>query len=148
MRYAHRLSPEAVYSPIREEYGVIPMVVGDWNPGSGRIQNIGAGAGLAKASTGYTFSRIQRDSAHIAGSLADGRLHRPNPSTSRKQWMDSFILKILREDPIHAVEIFETLFRANGFDAMLRFLDEKSTLADDLRLMASVPSWWAFIKRL
>ena len=148
MRYAHRLSPEAVYSPIREEYGVIPMVVGDWNPGSGRIQNIGAAAGLAKASTGYTFSRIQRDSAHIAESLANGRLHRPDPSTSRKQWMDSFILKILREDPIHAVEIFETLFRANGFDAMLRFLDEKSSLADDLRLMASVPSWWAFIKRL
>jgi lycopene beta-cyclase len=103
---------------------------------------------LAKASTGYTFSRIQRDSAHIAASLKSGKLHRPNPSTSRKQWMDSIILKILREDPIHAVTIFETLFRANGFDAMLRFLDEKSTLADDLRLMASVPSWWAFIRRL
>lgn len=148
MRYANRIAPGAAFEHVREEYGVIPMVVGDWNPGEGRIQNIGAAAGLAKASTGYTFSRIQRDSAHIASSLKSGPLHRPNPSTSRKQWMDSIILKILREDPVHAVAIFETLFRANGFDAMLRFLDEKSSLADDLRLMASVPSWWAFIRRL
>lgn len=147
-RYAQRMAPGATFEPIREEFGVIPMVVGDWNPGEGRIRNIGAAAGLAKASTGYTFSRIQRDSAHIAASIAAGRLHRPNPSTARKQWMDSLILSILREDPSHAVSIFETLFRANGFDAMLRFLDEKSDLADDLRLMASVPSWWAFIRRL
>lgn len=148
MRYAQRLAPGASFESEREEFGVIPMVVGDWNPGVGRIQNIGAAAGLAKASTGYTFSRIQRDSAQIAASLKRGMLHRPNPSTSRKQWMDSLILKILREDPTHAVAIFETLFRANGFDTMLRFLDEKSDLTDDLRLMASVPSWWAFIRRL
>ncbi len=147
-RYAERMSPGAEYEPIREEFGVIPMVVGDWRPGDGRIRNIGAAAGLAKASTGYTFSRIQRDSAHIAASLASGKLHRPNPSSARKQWMDSLILRILREDPTHAVAIFETLFRGNGFDNMLRFLDEKSDLADDLRLMASVPSWWAFIRRL
>lgn len=146
--YARRKWPDAAFTTLRDEYGVIPMVVDDWNPGHGRILNIGAAAGLAKASTGYTFSRIQRDSAHIASSLAKGRLHRPHPSTSRKQWMDALILKILRDDPIHAVCIFETLFRKNGFDAMLRFLDEKSSLTEDLALMSSVPSWWAFIKRL
>lgn len=147
-RYAERFSSMARWEEVREEFGVIPMVAGDWTPGEGRIQRIGAAAGLAKASTGYTFSRIQRDSEHIANSLSQGRLHRPPPSGLRKTWMDAMILRILRENPTHAVEIFETLFRKNGFDPMLRFLDEKSSFADDLRLMASVPRWSEFLKRL
>ncbi len=146
--YMERIAPGVRYTSIREEFGVIPMVVGDWNPGEGRLQNIGGAAGLAKPSTGYTFSRIQRDSRHIARSLKSGSLHRHPPSTKRKEWMDSLILRILSEDPAHAVHVFETLFRNNGMDLMLKFLDERTTLAEDLRIMSSVPSWWEFVKRL
>lgn len=141
--------PSVGYDTVREEFGVIPMVPGDWNPGSGRMWNIGAVAGLAKASTGYTFSRIQRDSGAIARSLAaTGDVIRPAPSSAWKTWMDAMILRIIREDPARAIAIFEHLFRVNGIESMLRFLDEQTTLRQDLAIMASVPSWWEFVKRI
>lgn len=147
-RYLNASFPNTPFKIIREEFGVIPMVPGAWNPGEGRIQNIGGAAGLAKPSTGYTFARIQRDSSRIAASLKQGKLDRIPPSNRRNEWMDELIIRIIREDPSHAVHIFEQLFRKNGMDLMLRFLDEKTTLADDLRIMSSVPSWWEFVKRV
>lgn len=147
-RYLTNSYPNLGYGMIREEFGVIPMVPGAWSPGDGRIQNIGGAAGLAKPSTGYTFARIQRDSSQIAASIAEGSLERHPPSDKRKGWMDEMIIRILREDPQHAVHVFEQLFRKNGMDLMLRFLDEKTSLAEDLRIMSSVPSWWEFVKRL
>ncbi len=147
-RYLSVTFPGADFSMIREEFGVIPMVPGAWTPGEGRLQNIGGSAGLAKPSTGYTFARIQRDSSQISASLHRGNLVRNPPSSRRKEWMDEMIIRIIREDPSHAVHIFEQLFRRNGMDLMLRFLDEKTSLAEDLRIMASVPSWWEFVKRV
>ncbi len=147
-RYLSVTFPGAEYTMMREEFGVIPMVPGAWTPGEGRVQNIGGAAGLAKPSTGYTFARIQRDSSQIAASLQVGKLHRLSPSDRRKEWMDEMIIRIIREDPSHAVHVFEHLFRTNGMDLMLRFLDEKTSLAEDLRIMSSVPSWWEFVKRV
>jgi len=145
--YLNRHHPGISFEPMREEYGVIPMVADGWNPGSGRIRNIGAAAGLAKASTGYTFARIHRDSKAIVRELTSGT-PRPAPSPAFKSWMDSLIIDLIRTEPDNAVDVFEHLFRVNGIGFMLRFLDEQTTLGEDLRLMASVPRWWDFIRRI
>ncbi len=124
------------YTIERTEYGVIPMATGIWNPRQGAIHRIGAAAGLAKASTGYTFSRIVRDSRAIAASLAGtGTVRRPAPSGLRKSGMDAFILGFIRHRPAYAVTLFENLFRRIGFDGMLRFLDERTGLKEDLGVM-------------
>lgn len=145
--YLDREHPGTAFTTQREEYGVIPMVAWDWTPGDGRIRNIGAAAGLAKASTGYTFARIHRDSKAVVREIRDG-VPRPAPSTRFKSWMDSLIIDLIRTEPDTAVEVFEHLFRVNGIGFMLRFLDERTSLAEDLRLMASVPRWRDFIRRI
>lgn len=145
--YLNREFPDVDFQPIREESGVIPMVAHDWTPGEGRIRNIGAAAGLAKASTGYTFARIHRDSKAIVREITHGT-PRPAPSAPFKSWMDRLIIDLIRTEPAKAVQVFEHLFRVNGIGFMLRFLDERTTLTEDLRLMASVPSWWDFIRRI
>jgi len=145
--YLNRGFPDIAFEPIREEYGVIPMVADDWSPGAGRIRNIGSAAGLAKASTGYTFARIHRDSMAIVREITNGT-RRPAPSSAFKSWMDTLIIDLIRTEPGKAVDVFEHLFRVNGVGFMLRFLDEQTTFSEDLRLMASVPRWWDFIRRI
>lgn len=145
--YLDREHPGAAFRTLRTEYGVIPMVAEDWNPGTGRVRNIGAAAGLAKASTGYTFARIHRDSKAIVRELTVGT-PRPAPSPRFKSWMDAVIIDLIRTEPDKAVRVFEHLFRTNGIGFMLRFLDERTSFREDLRLMASVPDWWDFIRRI
>jgi lycopene beta-cyclase len=147
LAYLDRGFPDIAFASIREEYGVIPMVARDWTPGDGRIRNIGGAAGLAKASTGYTFARIHRDSKAIVREITLGT-PRPAPSSTFKSWMDALIIDLIRTEPDNAVDVFEHLFRVNGIGFMLRFLDERTTFGEDLRLMASVPRWWDFIRRI
>jgi lycopene beta-cyclase len=130
----------------REEYGVIPMADGviksvDDYP----VYSIGMAGGHAKASTGYTFSRIHQDSRRIADALKTSSLpERISLSRPRYRFYDLLILNIIKKDPSQAVKIFTELFRKNGFDNMLAFLDENTRFSDDLRVMASVPSYLDF----
>jgi lycopene beta-cyclase len=134
----------------RREFGVIPMV--DGVPSASNIHPvyaIGTAAGHTKASTGYTFSRIQQDSRRITHCLSNGIS--PNRSTLspwRYRFYDLLILLILRDEPEKGVAIFRQLFEKNGFDAMFSFLDEKATFAEDLKIMSSVPSYSDFFKAI
>jgi lycopene beta-cyclase len=138
------------YSIERQEFGIIPMTDGhvsgqNENP----IYSIGLAGGHAKASTGYAFARIQRDSARIAESLNRGECPaRDSLSPARFRFYDLLILNILKNSPDHAVVVFEALFRKNGFRAMFDFLDEKTNFAEELRIMASVPSYAAFFRSM
>jgi lycopene beta-cyclase len=138
------------YKIDRRESGVIPMVDGvpsatNTHP----LYAIGTAAGLTKASTGYTFSRIQQDSRRIAHCLSNGiPPNRSALSPWRFRFYDLLILLILRDEPEKGVAIFRQLFERNGFDAMFSFLDERTTFAEDLQIMSSVPSYSDFFKAI
>jgi hypothetical protein len=40
------------------------------------------------------------------------------------------------------------LFSKNGFELVFDFLDEKTSFAEDLKIMSSVPSYTAFFKAI
>lgn len=134
----------------RREYGVIPMVDGVPSAFNNHpVYAIGTAGGHTKASTGYTFSRIQQDSRRIAHCLSNNL----NPNRSalspwRYRFYDLLILLILRDEPEKGVAIFRQLFERNGFDTMFAFLDEKTTFAVDLKIMSSVPSYSDFFKAI
>lgn len=134
----------------REEFGVIPMVDGHIESRNTHpIYSIGMAGGHAKASTGYAFARIQRDSRRIADALLKDELPpRGSLSKARFRYYDLLILNIIRNNPSHAVTVFEELFRKNGFRAMLSFMDEKTSFIQDLAIMASVPRYNAFFKSI
>lgn len=142
--------PEIDYAIRHREQGVIPMVDGFVSEtNSDPIFSIGAAGGLTKASTGYTFSRIQRDSARILKSLEGGkRVSRAPLSPYRFRYYDLLMLQILKNKPANGVHIFKQLFERNGFDAILSFLDEKTTFPEELRIMSTVPSYADFFKSI
>lgn len=144
------MSNEASFNVTRSEFGVIPMI--DIPYGSANRVNIypiGISGGLPKASTGYTFSRIQKDSKRITKALLDGTL-RKNKSMSplRYKYYDLLILHLLRINPAHVTDIFMQLFKSNDFDTMFDFLDENLTVPEELKIMSTVPKYSEFFKAM
>ncbi|EFO80043.1 Lycopene beta and epsilon cyclase [Oscillochloris trichoides DG-6] len=128
------------YSIEHVEYGVIPMTDAPFSMRlSPHIMNIGTAGGMTKASTGYTFQRIQRQSQRIARQLRD--TEQPfytDLGVSRHALMDSVLLNVLDNRRERGKTFFQQLFGHNPPQGVLRFLDEESTLLDDVRLMGTV----------
>lgn len=122
------------------EFGVIPMTDRPFPRRPSRhVMAIGTAGGMTKASTGYTFQRIQRQSRRIARSLREsGQPFYDEPPLGRHALMDSVMLDVLDGGRESGRAFFERLFRRNSPQRVLRFLDEDSSLAEDLALMATV----------
>jgi lycopene beta-cyclase len=128
------------YEVWRTESAVLPLRVCPPARRRGRVMPIGLVGGLLKASTGYAYQRIQRDSAAIAASLArHGHPFAVPRSRPRHRLLDAVLLEVLDRDPAQLERAFARLFLTNPADRVLRFLDEDSALPDEVRLAASLP---------
>lgn len=127
---------------LEKEQGCIPMC-------SGVLQNeelpknwfrTGAGGGQLKPSTGYSFVRSLTDAQQIVKSLSlnEAKLKR-RKSPQRFAYYDRLLLKIIAQKPEKGKMIFTKLFQYNAAAKVLNFLDEKSTLLQEIRLMSTLP---------
>lgn len=100
----------------------------------------GAGSGQLKPSTGYSFVRALTDAQQITASILAG--HRPpqrRKSPGRFTFYDRLLLQILSRTPQRGKEVFGSLFKKNKATDVLHFLDEQTTLGQELRIMSSLP---------
>lgn len=140
--YLSRLGlPDGRYTVTRRERGGIPMdstrYPGWWNP---RVMNIGTIAGHTKPSTGYTFMRIQAQCDRIVRDLEHGlRPSHSGRSSFRFRVYDLMLLHILQQDPATALRIFHDLFKRNSISRVLRFLDEKTHVGQELAIFSTLP---------
>jgi len=105
------------------------------------VMAIGARGGLVKPSTGFGFNRIQLDAAAIVRSLeVTGRPWNVPAVSRRHRGYDALLLDVLASHGHEAQEIFSALFTHNPIARVLRFLDETSTPAEDLELIATLPA--------
>jgi lycopene beta-cyclase len=129
------------YQVIEEEFGIIPMF--DSPPivqASPRIMNIGIAGGRAKASTGYTFMNIQKQSEKIIAALLENRSPMTAQSSNfRFRMYDSMLLNVIKNRRLQAGNIFKTMFEQHPLPRIWRFLDEKSNFWEELQIMASMP---------
>jgi len=139
----------ANYSVRDIEYGIIPMtdLPIRFNQSKNQIKT-GLTGGLAKASTGYAFSRSQRHAANLAQGISISKSLYNWKSPFKFQYYDMLILHLLKINPSHCVQIFMDLFGKNGFKLVFDFLDEKTNFTEDLKIMSSVPSYTAFFKAI
>ena len=134
------LKPLGEYEIRHKERGLIPMSMRRAQ-NSARISPIGMRAGLAKPTSGYAFSFIQDHSLRIAEAVrTNGWLQAVGTHARRSQLLDQVFLKFLMRNPEMAPDIFMTMFERIDPDAVVRFLTESSTLAEDMLVMRALPS--------
>jgi lycopene beta-cyclase len=105
-----------------------------------RIMAIGVHGGRLNASTGYAFTRIQRDSEAIVASLRR-RGHPFGVPGDRRLFrlLDTLLLRVMSARPPFIEQAFEAMFRGSPIARVLRFLDEEASLWEVARLAARMP---------
>ncbi|MDO7884786.1 lycopene cyclase family protein [Hymenobacter cheonanensis] len=132
---------DAEYHITAEEVGAIPMTDHPLPATVGaHIINLGTRAGRAKPSTGYAFRRIQAQSARLVAALAATGQPPADPTGDRWQFrlFDTLLLDIMQRRGEMTRDIFQQLFEHNPVGRIFQFLDEKTSWADNLRIMNSV----------
>jgi lycopene beta-cyclase len=134
------------YDTVDEESGCIPMtdippahLTGQqdarWHPeGTRRIETV---VGTTRPSSGYGFARSNRHSVRIAQHLAAGDAVPELRDRPRTRFLDAVFLRFLRDHPDHAAESFRRLMALPG-PLVVRFLSERSTLADDVSIVLAL----------
>lgn len=118
-----------------EEQGCIPMT--DVVPAAARPARVSAVLGTTRPSSGYGFARSNRHSAVIAEALAAGTPVPAFVDRGRTRFLDAVFLRFLRHRPDEAAEAFRRLFALPG-PLVVRFLTERSSVADDLRIVLAL----------
>ena len=130
------------YTVSDTEFGVIPMTNRKFEFQNNGVFNIGTAGGQTKTSSGYTFQFIQKQSQQIADCLANGEpLFTIFDPPKRFRFYDNTLLHILYNNKLQGKKIFTSLFEKNKPQDVLRFLDNETSLKEELKIISSLPTW-------
>jgi lycopene beta-cyclase len=128
------------YSLLNIEKGCIPMSNAELD--IDEIKNVipmGARAGAIKSSTGYAFKNM----FYQAEQTAENILHQQKLTTkhnkNRFTFYDRLLLLILKDEAEMGKPIFKTLFQKNKAVNVLHFIEEKTSLAQDIKILSTLP---------
>lgn len=132
-----------------QESGKIPMSTRNFfSSVSPRHIPIGTAAGWTKPSTGYTFAPIQENCAAIVANLERNELTSLHfPRKSRFIFYDNILLTIAHRWPKRLPGLFLNLFSSSRPELVFRFLSEKTTFSEEIRLLSGL-KFGIFLKGL
>jgi lycopene beta-cyclase len=132
------------YKISHTEFGVIPMSLANFSRKAEigkRIINIGTAGGFTKASSGYTFQFIQKNTSLIVDNLKENKF--PNPEMTLRdkmfQWYDRTLLEVLISEKMQGKEIFSKMFKKIPAETILAFLGNESSFLEEIKIMRSLP---------
>ncbi|NUO44958.1 MAG: lycopene cyclase [Streptomyces sp.] len=140
-RYTEDVLRLGSFEVLSTETGVIPMTDARFARRSApSVFRIGAAGGATRPATGYTFSAVQRQTRAITEALYAGRRPEPPPAHSaRSLAMDAVLLRALDSGRVDGAAFFSRLFTHVPAERLLRFLDGRTRLGEDLALGSRTP---------
>lgn len=125
---------------LEKEKGSIPMTVNDFSAAdSPHIVHIGIAGGWAKASTGYTFWNTTQKIPRLVDALKKGQPLKM--AVKNKFWYyDMLMLDVLASENAKGSRIFSLMFKNLRPAIIFKFLHEKTSLTEDLRIISSSPT--------
>ncbi len=131
------------YKILETETGVIPMSdePHEQFPDEKTVR-IGTSGGYVKPSTGYSFKRTQDFLQKIVKDLENSNFKFQISNFKFQNWknyLDSVLLDVLLNKKHPADDVFTSLFSKNATEKVLKFLDEETSVREDLRIMKTVP---------
>jgi len=128
------------YEVVEAEQGSIPMTTYPfWKRNNRNILHIGTAGGWTKASTGYTFRNTDKMSDCLVDFLSDEVDFRDFHKTDRFLFYDALLLDVLWRSNEKGRSVFSALFRKGDPSLVFRFLDEETTLREDLAIIWRCP---------
>ncbi|WP_318217086.1 lycopene cyclase family protein [Streptomyces sp. SCL15-6] len=141
--YTRRVLHTGAAEVLSTEQGVIPMTDALFERqagGSGTVFRIGTAGGATRASTGYTFAAVQRQAEAVAHAVRAGRSPvPPAPYPARARLMDAVLLRALDTGRVDGPDLFFRLFDRVPALRLLRFLDGRTRLHEDLAVGVRTP---------
>ena len=136
------------YTIEETEMGQIPMTnfaFDDFN--TDRITKIGTAGGWVKPSSGYSFKHTEKKIKILIENIKLGERPSKGLFKNKYKFYDKIFLKVLKDENHKGEWIFERFYDNNSVQTMFRFLDEESSLLEEIKIMASLFSL-SFIKAL
>ncbi len=128
------------YTVLEKEKGNIPMTCYNFEArNTDRCINIGTAGGWAKPSTGYAFKNTYKNTQSLIQFLKEEKPFRQFTTKRRHWYYDLLLLDILDRNNELGSSIFESLFKRRNTDLILRFLDEETTILQDLKVITGCP---------
>ena len=132
----------ADYTITETEIGVIPMTNHQFRTHQDSVINIGTAGGWTKATSGFTFQFIQKYTAEMVTLLVAEKppLIENGFNKAKFNLYDSTLLNVLVNKKMEAKDIFFQLFSKQKPQTILQFLDNETTLMQDINILRSVPT--------
>jgi lycopene beta-cyclase len=130
---------QSEFTILEEEFGMIPMTNHAFPSSHHKIIYIGSAGGQTKASSGYTFRFIQKHSRQIVHELIKHNSPHVKVTGKKFSFYDSILLKILSERKLPGALIFSQLFQQNEMRKVFKFLDNETSIGEDLKLINTLP---------
>ena len=129
------------YTIEETERGIIPMTSFKFQQfNTKNVINIGTAGGWTKASTGYTFMNTTKKTKQLIEFLKEEQNLSKFTKPSKYWFYDLLFLDVLAQHNEEGPNLFSNLFRKNKIQTIFKFLDEESSLTEDLKIIKSVPS--------
>ena len=139
--YIHTFLNTAHYTILGEESGVIPMTNHNFPAGEGAITWLGTAGGQTKASSGYTFQFIQKQTAQLVDAmLNNGKFNVDKRFMAKRfRWYDGVLLNVLSKNKLPGAMIFTELFKKNKPTDVLQFLDNETSFLQEMKIITVLP---------
>lgn len=103
------------------------------------IIHIGSAGGWTKASTGFTFKHTLRKTATLIDFLKTEQDFRRFSKRTRFWWYDLLLVDVLYRKNHLGAPVFGAMFKNNPTDRIFKFLDNETTLKEELQIIWSLP---------
>jgi len=124
------------YSIDEKEEGVIPMSTYPFHKANQKDYiKIGTQGGWVKPSSGYSFKSTENKIKKVIQNLKSNQPLDKHLFKKRFQYYDRIFLRLLQEENQRGASLFEQLYSANSINDIFLFLDEETTLLQEMRIM-------------
>jgi len=128
------------YKIIEDEFGVIPMTCYPFDrKNTSKILNIGTAGGWTKPSSGYTFKFIEKNTIKLLAHIKKNTQF-SNFKIKTRHWIyDLIFLDVLYKNNYLGSNLFTKMFSKNPMEKIFMFLDNETSITDELKITASFP---------
>jgi lycopene beta-cyclase len=124
------------YEIVEQEAGIIPMTTHPFHSkNTAHVLHIGSAGGWTKASTGYTFYLSGKLAARLCAHLKKGTSLTSFHRKTRFAFYDAVMLDLLQRCNDVGAAFFTSVYQNNPIDRVFRFLNEESSLTDELQII-------------